>query len=114
MEALTPMAASSLLFEAAAKRPDQIRFIAPDPVSLGELAHRVRAVASWLVGRGVKPGDHVGIWADNCLEWAVSAWAVQAAGAAFVTIHATITGAFATIDATIHATIQAFLSACLV
>jgi long-chain acyl-CoA synthetase len=82
------MAASSLLFARAEAEPDRIRFLSPERVTLGELSSRVRSVASWLVGRGVKPGDHVAIWGDNGLEWAIAAWAVQAAGAAFVTIHA--------------------------
>ncbi len=85
---MEPMASSSLLFAKADENPDAVRFIEPELVTVGELAKRVRAVASWMIGRGVKPGDHVAIWADNCLEWAISAWAVQATGAAFVTIHA--------------------------
>ncbi len=82
------LASSSLLFLKAAENPDAVRFIEPERVTVGELARRVRGVASWLVARGVKPGDHVAIWADNRLEWAIAAWAVQATGAAFVSIHA--------------------------
>ena len=88
MDTTTPMSASSLLFARADEAPERLRFLAPEVVTMGTLAHRVRAVASWLIGRGVKPGDHVAIWADNRLEWAITAWAIQATGAGFVTIHA--------------------------
>ena len=80
--------APEVLFEYAEAWPDRVRFLDPD-VTLGELAARVRSVATWLVERGVQPGDHVAIQGDNRLEWAIAAWAVQAAGAAFVSIHAT-------------------------
>jgi long-chain acyl-CoA synthetase len=84
---LQPQAASSVLFARATETPDEIRFIGPD-LTLGELAAQVRGVAAWLVGRGVAPGDHVAIWASDRIEWAIAAWAIQACGAAFVSIHA--------------------------
>jgi long-chain acyl-CoA synthetase len=80
--------APNLLFARAAAEPDRVRFLEPEVVTLGVLADRVRAVSTWLVARGVKPGDHVAMWADNSLNWLITAWAIQAAGAAFVSVHA--------------------------
>jgi long-chain acyl-CoA synthetase len=82
-----PRSAPAVLFERAAQDPGQVRFIDPD-LTLGELAAQVRSVAAWLSERGIGAGDHVAIWADNRIEWAVAAWAIQACGAAFVSIHA--------------------------
>ncbi|MEY2686798.1 MAG: hypothetical protein RL375_996, partial [Pseudomonadota bacterium] len=34
-----------------------------------ELAERADAVAAGLLALGLEPGDRVGIWAPNCVEW---------------------------------------------
>ncbi len=41
----------------------------PVRMTLGELQGTVRRVASWLMDRGLKSGDRIGILAHNSLEW---------------------------------------------
>ncbi|MHC5540963.1 AMP-binding protein [Singulisphaera rosea] len=55
--------------------------------SWGELDRRVDRIASALVARGVKPGEHVGIWSMNAPEWVVAQFAVGRIGAVLVNIN---------------------------
>jgi fatty-acyl-CoA synthase len=55
--------------------------------SWAELARRVDRVASALLGQGIRPGEHVGIWSMNCPEWVVSQFAVGRIGAVLVNIN---------------------------
>src|SRR5437762_9876628 len=50
-------------------------------VALSEVLASAAAVAEALVRRGVRPGDRVGLWADNSRRWIVADLAIQAAGA---------------------------------
>ena len=48
-----------------------------------ELEERSNRLGHWLLSLGVKPNDHVGIYAYNCVEWVevlLAAWKVRAAG----------------------------------
>ena len=56
-------------------------------LSWNDLQRRVVAVASGLVDAGVKPGDTVVIMADNCVEWLLCDFAIQAAGGITVPIY---------------------------
>jgi long-chain acyl-CoA synthetase len=51
----------------------------------------VQACASALVDAGVRPGDRVGLLAENCLEWLVADLAIMSAGAINVPPHAPLT-----------------------
>ncbi len=41
-----------------------------------EMEERANRLAHHLQGRGVGPGDHVGIYAYNCVEWVEALWAI--------------------------------------
>jgi acyl-CoA synthetase (AMP-forming)/AMP-acid ligase II len=57
------------------------------PVSFAELAILVRRAAGVCIDRGVEPGDRVGIWAPNTLDWVVAALGALSAGAALVPLN---------------------------
>lgn len=52
-----------------------------------ELAELVDDFAHGLVALGVAPGDRVGIWAPNCVEWVVTQFASAKVGAVLVTVN---------------------------
>jgi HIP---CoA ligase len=56
-------------------------------VSFIELADLTRRAAAMCVSRGVQPGDRVGIWAPNTLDWIVAALGTLSAGAALVPLN---------------------------
>jgi acyl-CoA synthetase (AMP-forming)/AMP-acid ligase II len=56
-------------------------------VSFSELAELMRRAAVVCVRAGVEPGDRVGIWAPNSLDWVVAALGALAAGAALVPLN---------------------------
>lgn len=56
-------------------------------VSFTELAVLTRRAAADCVRRGVQPGDRVGIWAPNSLDWVVAALGTLSAGAALVPLN---------------------------
>ncbi|MDD4802171.1 MAG: AMP-binding protein [Syntrophomonas sp.] len=47
----------------------------------------VDTFARTLTGLGVKPGDHVAIWATNVPQWYITFWAVTKIGAVLVTVN---------------------------
>ncbi|MEY4749261.1 MAG: hypothetical protein RIQ60_1475 [Pseudomonadota bacterium] len=52
-----------------------------------ELARRSDAVAAGLLALGLQPGDRVGIWAPNCIEWLLTQLATARAGLVLVNIN---------------------------
>ncbi len=52
-----------------------------------ELAERADAVAAGLLALGLEPGDRVGIWAPNCVEWLLTQLATARAGLVLVNIN---------------------------
>ncbi len=52
-----------------------------------ELAGQVERTARGLVGLGLKPGDRVGIWATNCVEWILLQLACARAGLVLVNVN---------------------------
>ncbi len=56
-------------------------------VSFNQLAALVQAGAGECIRRGVKPGDRVGLWAPNSLDWVVAALGALAAGAVLVPLN---------------------------
>ena len=52
-----------------------------------ELAGEVRHVAQSLRGLGLKPGDRIGVWATNCVEWVLLQYAAARAGIVLVNVN---------------------------
>src|SRR5438270_3379136 len=52
-----------------------------------ELAERVAALARGLVTAGLRPGDRMGVWAPNCVEWILVQYASAKAGVILVNIN---------------------------
>jgi fatty-acyl-CoA synthase len=77
-----------VLRKTAGEFPDRDAVVFPGLCwSWGELDRRVDRVASALIGRGVAPGEHVGIWSMNGPEWVVTQFAVGRIGAVLVNVN---------------------------
>jgi len=59
------------------------------PVTAGEFAGQVAAVAAGLIAAGIRAGDRVGLMSSASLDWAVCDFAIWAAGAVTVTVYET-------------------------
>jgi fatty-acyl-CoA synthase len=53
----------------------------------GELDAEVERLARGLVAAGLEPGDRIGIWAPNCVEWVLTMFAAARAGLILVNIN---------------------------
>jgi acyl-CoA synthetase (AMP-forming)/AMP-acid ligase II len=53
----------------------------------GEMEARANRLAHHLAANGVGPGDHVGIYAHNCVEWVETLWAVFKLRAVWININ---------------------------
>ncbi|MFF7262020.1 FadD3 family acyl-CoA ligase [Streptomyces sp. NPDC008159] len=62
-------------------------------VSYADLGARVERAAAACVAAGVRPGDRVGIWAPNSLEWITAALGAVCAGAVLVPLNTRFKGA---------------------
>ncbi|MFN0110662.1 MAG: AMP-dependent synthetase/ligase [Blastocatellia bacterium] len=60
-----------------------------NPFSTEELAQKVRLAAMGLYALGVRPGNHIGLLSENCIEWTIADLAVINCGAADVPIYPT-------------------------
>lgn len=56
-------------------------------LSYAELKQRVDTVAAGLIALGLKPGDRIGIWSPNNLEWVLTQFATAKAGLILVNIN---------------------------
>ncbi|MDH6218270.1 FadD3 family acyl-CoA ligase [Streptomyces pseudovenezuelae] len=65
-------------------------------VSYAELGARVERAAAACVANGVAPGDRVGIWAPNSLDWMVAALGAVSAGGVLVPLNTRFKGTEAT------------------
>ena len=52
-----------------------------------EMEARANRLAHHLQSQGVQPGDHVGIYAYNCMEWVETLWAVFKIRAVWININ---------------------------
>ncbi|MDG2532134.1 AMP-binding protein [Sphingomonas sp. HITSZ_GF] len=55
--------------------------------TFAELLDRADALAAGLLALGLEPGDRIGIWAPNCVEWTLTQFAAARAGLILVTIN---------------------------
>jgi fatty-acyl-CoA synthase len=56
-------------------------------LTYGELAAEVEVITRGLLALGIEKGDRVGIWAPNCVEWALFQFASARVGAILVNIN---------------------------
>jgi fatty-acyl-CoA synthase len=78
-----------LLAETAARQPDATALIVRHQnvrLTYAELLARVDALARGLIGAGLRPGERIGIWSPNCLEWVLVQFAAARAGLVLVNI----------------------------
>jgi acyl-CoA synthetase (AMP-forming)/AMP-acid ligase II len=61
-------------------------------LSYAELFDRARTFGAALVASGIEPGDRVGIWAFNSVEWVVSLLGLSQAGAVLVPVNTRFKG----------------------
>src|SRR3954468_19466251 len=61
------------------------------PMTYGEVAARVKALARGLIGLGIQPGDRVALISENRPEWLIADLAIMAAGGITVPHFATNT-----------------------
>jgi len=60
------------------------------PITWGQFGDGARRVASFLIDEGIKPGDHVGIWAGNRAEWHTADAAILLIGGCPVPVYQTL------------------------
>src|SRR5271165_2828171 len=77
------------LFEAAvdAFGDREYLVVGGDRRSYAQMEERANRLAHTLASQGVGPGDHVGIYALNSVEWVETAWAVFKLRAVWININ---------------------------
>jgi len=77
------------LFEAAADAFPEREYLVAEGrrLTYGQMDERANRLAHHLAAQGVGPGDHVGIYALNSVEWVETAWAVFKLRAVWVNIN---------------------------
>ncbi|MFZ5707538.1 MAG: AMP-binding protein [Pseudomonadota bacterium] len=79
-----------LLAETAARQPDATALIVRHQdvrLTYAELLSQVDDLARGLIGAGLRPGERIGIWSPNCLEWVLVQFAAARAGLVLVNIN---------------------------
>ncbi len=79
-----------VLERTATKFPERDALIFPQQnlrMNYAEFADAVRAASKGLLALGIKPGEHVGIWATNLPEWILLQYAAASIGVVLVTIN---------------------------
>jgi fatty-acyl-CoA synthase len=74
----------------ASESPDHEFMVYPDRnlrFTYSRFNHRVNQLAKGLMSIGVKPGDKVGIWANNVPDWSTFMYATAKIGAILVTVN---------------------------
>ena len=77
------------LFEAAVDAYPEREYLVANGErrTYAEMEARANQLAHFLQGRGIGPGDHVGIYAYNSVEWVEAAWAVFKLRAIWININ---------------------------
>ena len=83
-----PTHTADLLEQAASLWGDK-HFLVEDErtLSFNDALEAVKALACGLIGRGAQPGTRIALWAPNCVEWVISALAIQYLGGTLVTLN---------------------------
>src|SRR6476646_8280549 len=79
-----------VLAESAARHPAGMAVISRHQglrVSYAELQERAERAARGLWGLGLRPGDRVGIWSSNCVEWVELQLATALTGVVLVNVN---------------------------
>jgi amino acid adenylation domain-containing protein len=85
------MLVNEFLSRSAARLPDKTALVFDDtPYTYSEIYRRSRNLAAFLINKGLKRGDRVGVYLGNSPEAAVSIFGVLEAGGCFVVINPTI------------------------
>jgi long-chain acyl-CoA synthetase len=82
------------VFDNAASGPDRAAFLRKttagwQPVTAGDFADQVRALAAGLIARGVQPGDRIALMSKTRYEWTWCDYAIWTAGAVTVPVYET-------------------------
>jgi len=77
------------LFEAAVDAYPEREYVIANGKrrTYAELEARANRLAHHLAAQGIGPGDHVGIYAYNCVEWVETAWAVFKLRAVWINVN---------------------------
>ena len=77
------------VFELAVDRYAEREYLVADEkrCTFKEMEERANRLAHHLRSQGVQPGDHVGIYAYNCMEWVETLWAVFKIRAVWININ---------------------------
>lgn len=77
------------LFEAAVDAYPEREYLVADGKrrTYAQMEARANRLAHYFAGRGIGPGDHVGIYAYNSVEWVETAWAVFKLRAVWININ---------------------------
>jgi fatty-acyl-CoA synthase len=79
-----------VLDETVQRYPDRDALVFPQcdlQLSYREFLERVDAAARGLLALGIRPGDHVAVWATNVPEWVILQFATARIGSVMVTIN---------------------------
>ncbi len=61
-------------------------------LTFAELADEGQRSARAFIAAGIQPGDRIGIWAQNCLEWVIAAIGLQSVGGVLVPLNTRFKG----------------------
>ncbi|MGD0492732.1 MAG: AMP-binding protein [Steroidobacteraceae bacterium] len=81
---------NGVLRAAVAEGPDRIALIVPHQsarYTFAEFDRAVERVARGMIMCGLEPGERIGIWAPNCLEWLLTMFGAARAGLVLVNIN---------------------------
>lgn len=78
-----------LLLRSAVQHPDRDAIVFPgERYTFDELLARTTQVARGLIALGVRPGQHVGLLAQNCIEYVEGLFAISLVGAVVIPVNA--------------------------
>ena len=79
-----------VLKAAAEELPERAALVAPFQsvrFTFAELDREVERVARGMLACGLEPGERIGIWAPNCIEWVLTMFAAARAGLVLVNVN---------------------------